>query len=92
MKNPPFTPGPWEWGRERASGVLYGKDHHVVGEMTHARKADKRLIGAAADLFDALERAAVALGGMEQGAPIQRDKLREIIAAADAALLKAGWK
>ena len=98
MKNPPFTPGPWTaaigsavcWVDESSEGVSIAKltlEEHLPGNL----RANAELMAAAPDLFAALERAAVALGGMEQGAPIQRDKLLEIIHAADAALLKAGW-
>ena len=66
------TPGPWTWGKRKLAeapvGTLYGKDGAVVcdfgdatqfypseGELPSA--ADARLIAAAPDLLETLQRA-----------------------------------
>lgn len=55
MEEKNFTPGPWHWDEEglgNKNHIVFGKEYPA--EMTS--KANKAIIAAAPDLFDALSR------------------------------------
>lgn len=97
MKTLPFTPGPWtlEVSKYNPAAILLSPTREAIARIAQAlpdHPGNAKLIAAAPDLFEALERASVTLGGLSAGMPIAADKLAEVIATCDRALVKAGWR